>query len=282
MKRLFIIITFVLISFFQLSATGNPITVSKSATICKGDSILLGGSYQKTSGTYYDSLKTTMNVDSIITTTLNVAPTYFIPKTARVCGYDSTLINGNYIKTAGVYYDSLKSSLGCDSIIEVTVIDSSIKVGKLGRFGPSGIQSNVSGNKYVWLDCDNNYSVIDGITQQTALNLKNGRFAVEVTRNGCIDTSECLSLNVGINELSFSNSISLYPIPAKNNVNIEFGRINKTTSIKVLTIEGKQLVFETQMSKSTFTLNTSQLVEGIYLLKINADGKQAIKRFVIE
>jgi len=58
------------------SATiGEPISLSDSAAIeiCAGDSILLGGAYQNTSGIYYDTLVSVNGCDSVIETTLDVA-----------------------------------------------------------------------------------------------------------------------------------------------------------------------------------------------------------------
>jgi hypothetical protein len=49
--------------------------------ICEGDSILLAGKYQKLSGIYYDTLVTSNDCDSIITTTLVVKPIILDNKT---------------------------------------------------------------------------------------------------------------------------------------------------------------------------------------------------------
>jgi len=46
--------------------------VQHNSTICQNDSIFLGGNYQNTSGTYYDSLQTILGCDSLIETILVV------------------------------------------------------------------------------------------------------------------------------------------------------------------------------------------------------------------
>ncbi|MCD6066085.1 MAG: choice-of-anchor protein [Bacteroidetes bacterium] len=45
-----------------------------TASICQGDSILLGGHYQNSAGTFQDSLLSTNGCDSIVHTTLSIAP----------------------------------------------------------------------------------------------------------------------------------------------------------------------------------------------------------------
>jgi len=100
----------------------NPnYNVPQIANICTGDSILLGGTYQNTAGTYYDTLATINGCDSIIATTLIVNPVYNINTTATICDGDSILLGGSYQTIAGVYSDTLQSIFSCDSIVNTTL-----------------------------------------------------------------------------------------------------------------------------------------------------------------
>ncbi len=102
----------------------SPIyTTSLSDTICTGDSLLLEGTYQTTSGTYYDTLTTGNGCDSIISTILIVNPIYGIsdPPVA-ICNGDSVSVYGIFRSVAGTYYDSLNTSDGCDSA-HSTILD---------------------------------------------------------------------------------------------------------------------------------------------------------------
>ncbi|PKP51152.1 MAG: hypothetical protein CVT95_01505 [Bacteroidetes bacterium HGW-Bacteroidetes-12] len=101
---------------FQI--TINPsFLITQTAQICQGDSILLGGVFQTNSGVYTDSFTTINGCDSVITTTLTVNPTIVTPGNAAICQGDSILLGGAFQTVAGTYYDSLTTSLGCDSII---------------------------------------------------------------------------------------------------------------------------------------------------------------------
>ncbi|MBW8050132.1 MAG: T9SS type A sorting domain-containing protein [Cytophagales bacterium] len=92
-------------------------------TICDGDSVLIGGIYRKTAGTYYDSLTTVNSCDSVIATTLIVNPTYTInTPDETICDGDSVSIFAVYRKIAGTYYDSLTTANSCDSVIATTLI----------------------------------------------------------------------------------------------------------------------------------------------------------------
>jgi hypothetical protein len=91
-------------------------------TICQGDSVLAGGKYQKISGNYYDTIALAYKVDSIVVTQLTVNPTYLVPITTTICSGGKILLGGKLQTAAGVYYDSLQTTNGCDSVIQTTLI----------------------------------------------------------------------------------------------------------------------------------------------------------------
>ncbi|PIZ06091.1 MAG: hypothetical protein COY57_03840, partial [Flavobacteriales bacterium CG_4_10_14_0_8_um_filter_32_5] len=82
-----------------LLINNNNIQMHDTLTICQGDSSLIFGTYQNTSGTYYDSLQTVNGCDSILATTLTVNPTYFNNNYDTICQGDSSLIFGTYQNT---------------------------------------------------------------------------------------------------------------------------------------------------------------------------------------
>jgi hypothetical protein len=93
--------------------------VLPSISLCEGDSTLIFGNYQSTSGIYYDSLVTVNGCDSVIVQELivhPVPPDEVLPSIS-LCEGDSTLIFGDYQSVSGMYYDSLITVNGCDSVI---------------------------------------------------------------------------------------------------------------------------------------------------------------------
>ena len=95
-----------------------------SMGICTGDSAMLAGSYQTTSGVYYDTLQTTAGCDSIVETHLTVDNVIYSYDSLSICSGDSALIAGNYESTSGTYRDTLTAQAGCDSVavMELTII----------------------------------------------------------------------------------------------------------------------------------------------------------------
>jgi len=101
-----------------------PLVVSNSnLSICQGDSILLGGIFQNSSGTYNDTIANGAinGCDSVIQTSLTVNPISFSITNASVCQGDSILINGVFQSAAGTYSDTIPNSNvnGCDSILQI-------------------------------------------------------------------------------------------------------------------------------------------------------------------
>ena len=97
-----------------------------SQFICQGDSLLIGGEYQTVSGMYGDTLSTLYGCDSILNVDLTVYDNYYFQTVISICDGDSVLIFGQYQKTNGIYYDSLTTAYGCDSVfaVNLTVHDS--------------------------------------------------------------------------------------------------------------------------------------------------------------
>ncbi|NRA12804.1 MAG: T9SS type A sorting domain-containing protein, partial [Crocinitomicaceae bacterium] len=74
------------------------------------------------SGTYYITITDSINfsiMDSITIDTLPVVTTYLSPN--NICQGDSALLHSIYQNTSGIYYDSLQSIYGCDSILAITL-----------------------------------------------------------------------------------------------------------------------------------------------------------------
>ncbi|HUM45737.1 MAG TPA: gliding motility-associated C-terminal domain-containing protein [Chitinophagales bacterium] len=89
------------------------------AAICPGEDYLLpGGITTNVPGVYLDTLAAASGCDSILITTLVILPVTTQTVAVSICNGDSYLLpSGNIVDTAGIYNDTLISSVGCDSIV---------------------------------------------------------------------------------------------------------------------------------------------------------------------
>lgn len=90
--------------------------------ICEGDSIFLGGAFQDTAGTYYDTLVAANGCDSTLITVLSILPTYYSTQQASICQGDSLFVGGGFQTLSGTYLDTLTAANGCDSIVQTELM----------------------------------------------------------------------------------------------------------------------------------------------------------------
>ncbi|MEL7117990.1 MAG: MopE-related protein, partial [Bacteroidota bacterium] len=93
--------------------------VRLSSTICDGDSVMIGNSVYKTSGSYSDTLQNIHACDSIVNLDLTVNPVFSEDLQQSICQGDSVVIGNSVYKTTGSFVDTLQTILGCDSIINL-------------------------------------------------------------------------------------------------------------------------------------------------------------------
>jgi hypothetical protein len=116
--------------------------------------------------------------------------TYTFPDGSQQANITSQFIHTSYFQ----------NMFACDSLIETTVnvtqIDNSItQTGVM-------LEANQGGATYQWLDCDDNNAILNGETNQSYTPAITGNYAVEMTINGCADTSDCFLVDyTGIEEL---------------------------------------------------------------------------------
>nr|MBK9650938.1 T9SS type A sorting domain-containing protein [Bacteroidota bacterium] len=91
--------------------------VIAAASICNGDSIYLANNWQTQSGIYNDTLQSTQGCDSVVQTALTINPTQTYTDTVNIVQGDSTFAGGMWQTQSGIYYDSLTTQFGCDSLV---------------------------------------------------------------------------------------------------------------------------------------------------------------------
>ncbi|MFK7784717.1 MAG: T9SS type A sorting domain-containing protein, partial [Crocinitomicaceae bacterium] len=95
----------------------NPISSASSINICQGDSILIGSAFQSVPGVYTDTLSAVNGCDSLLVTTLIADPIPMGIQALSICEGDSLFLFNEYQSMEDVYYDTIASSLGCDSVV---------------------------------------------------------------------------------------------------------------------------------------------------------------------
>ncbi len=167
---------------------------------------------------------------------------------------------------------SLTSGTG---ILFVTTADTSVTVNQ------HILIANATTALYQWLDCNNGLSPITGATAKQFIPSVPGSYAVIVTKNGCTDTSACITVTtIGVDELIADNEVLLFPVPANEHLNI---KLNATAvyQVGIYDISGRILQPVIEISNKVAAIDLSTLESGTYLIGIRKN-KGAERYFPFE
>jgi hypothetical protein len=185
--------------------------------------------------------------------------------------------------TANVYGPTwtVTNANGCDSVVTLDLTINNVSDLTTSASGLT-ITSNNSSATYQWLDCDNGNSEINGETGQSFTATINGNYSVELTENGCVDTTACVAITtVGIVENSFGNSLLVYPNPTSGNFSIDLGSVYESSVISITDISGKLIDSKTISQSQVLNLDIREPA-GIYIISIQSGDRKAIIRLIKE
>lgn len=175
-------------------------------------------------------------------------------------------------------------SLGCGEELStvvsviVPVIDPTISISGIT------ITANQTGATYQWLDCNNGNTPISGETDQSFTPSANGSYAVEITVNGCSDTTACENITtIGFSENTLDMSILTYPNPNAGKFYVEIsGSTSEVFAFEMCNNLG-QIVYSGEMeAKSTHLVEVTGIAAGIYTIRIGNENKESHKRIIIK
>jgi hypothetical protein len=197
------------------------------------------------------------------------------------CDY-YTWINGNtYTASNDTATYTLLNAGGCDSVITLNLTINSVSEINTSLDGLTLAATNANAT-YQWLDCDNNYGMINDETNQTFTATTNGNFAVELTQNGCVDTSACVDVTtVGILENTFCQEIKVFPNPTSGKVRVAFEEALNNAEITLTDLQGK-IVFTQKQDVTKEALLEIEGDAGVYFLTIKTPNAYSLVKLVKE
>ena len=233
-----------------------------------------GNTYSTSNNTATHTLLNATGCDSIVTLDFTLlqasSSTDLISSCSPITWIDG--ITYNQSTTSPVY--TMSNSQGCDSVItlDLTILgpDTSVIRNYLT------LTAQASNATYQWIDCDN--GVITGETNASFTATVNGNYQVEVTENGCVDTSACIAIaNVGVQEAELIG-VSLYPNPTVEVLNINKGSNNSLEII--ITNSAGVTVYQSSSKDQITTINMAKMASGIYMVILKNEIGMKIEKVV--
>ncbi len=204
--------------------------------------------------------------------------------TQTICFGDSLVVNGTVydITTIGAVelFQNVDTN-GCDSavVINLTVepeIDLTVTTAL-----PNLIATNQAGTTFQWLYCDSSYAPIPGQTVQGFFVPADGNYAVEVTLNGCVDTSDCVSV-IGLGVMEYMHhQLTAYPNPTHGEFAVLLQQPAAEAITTVRNIAGQ--VVATHQFNNTQQLQLSiDGAPGFYWVEVLADEQRMLVKILKE
>lgn len=224
-------------------------------------------------GTYTCTVTDATGCSSTVTQTITGPPNITHSQTAAICNGETFMVGPHAHTTSGTYNDVFTAANGCDSTVTTVLTVTTPNIGITSN--ADNLSSNAVGAQYQWLDCSTNYGPVSGETSQIFVPDVDGAYAVQVTVNGCVDTSSCVVfLNAGLDNNVLS-TINCYPNPVTNQLQIDSKE--NIVSVTLIDLSGKELKVELVQN----AINMSELSKGVYTLKIQTgSGRQEIKQII--
>lgn len=178
--------------------------------------------------------------------------------------------SGNYKWIAsGTYLDTIPNISFCDSVITVdltiVVVDTSVSINGIT------LTANADTATYQWLDCGNQDTVIPGEINQSFIPIVDGTYAVEVTQQGCVDTSACYQIT---SRSTFDEKVPIlaFPNPTNGIVSVLLSGKRREIVARLSDVMGRRVFERVYRSTSKFEFEVPA-ISGMYLLTVQVENQ---------
>jgi hypothetical protein len=128
------------------------------------------------------------------------------------------------------------------------------------------ILTAIANANYQWLDCNNGNQPIPNANEQVFVAQNLGSYAVEITENGCTQTSSCFDVVVTSLKNETVSNFFVFPNPTNNVITVKSDQVIQ--EIQVLDIAGKSVL----SINNSNSADISVLASGIYYLTLKFDN----------
>ena len=224
------------------------------------------------SGDYPMTLTAANGCDSVVTLHLTINQPVTSAESLTICASDLPYTwNDIVFEDEGIDSVTLTAANGCDSLVIMTLTVTRINTDvETENTTIHALQENA---EYQWINCETN-EWIENATGQEFAPEASGSYACIITYNGCVDTTDCVDVTVGINEYN-TNSLTLYPNPTTGIVNVQCTMNNVQWvdgEIQVLDVYGRVLDVVNMadargVSLQTVQIDLSRYSSGVYFIR---------------
>lgn len=200
---------------------------------------------------------------------------------AELCAGTSIKLEDSTITQTGIYSFRYSRAPGlCDSVLHYNV---QAKVNGQIQLDTSNntLVAMDSNATYQWYDCTNQYA-LPADTNQSFTPWIPSSYKVIVTKDGCTDTSACITINsVGMEEpLKPLAHIDVFPNPSSGVYKVLLPPFYGSVEYHITDLNGRLLAKGTNFGEREFEIDLTTQPAGIYLLKVSSIEGTITKRLI--
>lgn len=264
---------------WAFSLTGTSVTKLNSASVYPNGNILLCGHFL--AKTDFDP-----GTGTLVDSSWGGGDIFTLKLSTCLKRSSASLSECKYFNLAGHRFDSSElidlafiTKDGCDSVVSVKMTIKPVNDSVLVS-GATATAKSTTATAYQWVACPS-YTPIPGATTSSYTAVMTGSYAVIVTENGCMDTSDCVRL-IGTHISDFqATGLSVYPVPMEDYVLVE--GMTPGAHVSCFNVLGQLLYEGTAGAGGVLRIETKNYPGGVYLLKITEpSGRHSIVRVVKE
>lgn len=221
--------------------------------------------------------------DSLVTLNLTILQPATKTDKHSACGA-FVWIDGNTYNTSNnsaVFTITGGAANGCDSIVTldltVTILNTSVTQ------NINTLSSMMTGVSYQWLNCTEDFDEVSGATDSSFTASSNGTYALEISENGCIDTSACFTVSsVGILNNSFAQEVLVYPNPTQDKLTVDLGESFTKIAIEVYNHTGQLVISNSYENTELISVDLENQTAGIYFIRLFDEENKSVLMKVVK
>ena len=198
----------------------------------------------------------------------------------EACKYYVWEITGDSLFESGIYYDSLVTKSGCDSVyqLHLEIINEAFYFENSVSF-LTAYPSNAS---YQWFECGAELVVLEVETESTFTPEKGGFYTVAINLGGCTDTLECQEFIVTDIQSTGKHNFKFAPNPSKDNFYLITDQEIEPSQLQIFTVDGRVIKAVVSVENGAVKINLKNQAPGTYFLHFNLNHRKHTLKLVRE
>lgn len=192
--------------------------------------------YTESNATAKDTFIGSNGCDSIVFLNLTILNGSTSTEQITSCGPLTWIDGVNYASDTTAAF-VVSNSSGCDSIIYLSLVIPQVN-DTIILSGDSLVAKEASA-AYQWVSCEEELNMVPGATARSYVPVLSGTYAVLLSKDGCVDTSNCIEFNVvGTSDMRSHSAPLVYPVPFSDRLHIKASAEYQVSGIKLWNTQG--------------------------------------------